>query len=111
MNPIKRVGVAAPPKPVAAPAPVRPSLRPTTASVAAVVTRPTEEANDPLSRLRRSFNDIVAELRKVTWPTQRETINLTIVVLGLTAFVGVTLGTLDLVLAYLIQVLTGTVAQ
>ena len=74
--------------------------------VAAVVTRPQEEATDPISRLRRALENVWAEVKKVTWPTRQEIINLTIVVIGLSAFVGVTLGTLDALLGELIRLLT-----
>jgi preprotein translocase SecE subunit len=36
-----------------------------------------------------------SELRKVAWPTQRETINLTIVVIALSIAVGLFLGGFD----------------
>ena len=45
-------------------------------------------------------------IRKVTWPTRQEATNLTIVVIGLAAFVGVTLGLLDAILAELVKFLT-----
>jgi preprotein translocase subunit SecE len=74
--------------------------------VAAVVTRPDTEANDPISRIRRGLENVWAEVKKVTWPTRQEVINLTIVVIGLSAFVGVTLGMLDALLGELIRILT-----
>jgi preprotein translocase subunit SecE len=77
----------------AAPAPTqeRPKNRPSANAPAA---RPT----GGLGRLRATVDDITAELRKVTWPTQEETRNLTIVVIGISVFLGVLLGTLDYVL-------------
>ncbi len=39
--------------------------------------------------------DVRAELRKVAWPTQRETVNLTAVVLALSVTVGLFLGGID----------------
>ncbi len=41
------------------------------------------------------FRDIIDELRKVTWPTRRETIRLTIMVIIVCAIVGVFLGLID----------------
>jgi preprotein translocase subunit SecE len=41
--------------------------------------------------------DVRSELRKVHWPTQRETINLTVVVLALSVAVGLFLGGVDFV--------------
>jgi preprotein translocase subunit SecE len=71
-----------------------------------VVTKPAEESNDILSRLRRSFNDIRAEVMKVTWPTREELRNLTIVVIGISAGVGVVLGLLDVFLGEAVRLLT-----
>jgi preprotein translocase subunit SecE len=48
---------------------------------------------NPLDFIR----DVRSELRKVHWPTQRETINLTVVVIALSAAVGLFLGGVDFV--------------
>jgi preprotein translocase subunit SecE len=117
-NPVKRLG----PRPAARPAtpdgstrplPPRPAViaGPTTSPVAKVVARETEEANDPISRIRRALNETVAEVRKVTWPNRNELRNLTIVVIGLSAFVGLTLGLLDAILALIVQLVTGTATK
>jgi preprotein translocase SecE subunit len=74
--------------------------------VATVVTKPTEESNDILSRLRKGFNDIRAEVMKVTWPNREELRNLTIVVIGISAGVGVVLGLLDVFLGEAVRFLT-----
>lgn len=42
------------------------------------------------------FRDVIAELRKVTWPSRRDTIRLTIMVIIVCAIVGIFLGALDL---------------
>ena len=47
--------------------------------------------------------DIISELRKVTWPTRRETANLTAVVIIVSLLLGVLLGGADLVFGWLIQ--------
>ena len=52
-------------------------------------------------KLRGNIRDIMAELRKVTWPTREETRNLTIVVIGITAVIGSALGALDALLQFL----------
>jgi preprotein translocase subunit SecE len=41
------------------------------------------------------FGDIIAELRKVTWPSRRDTVRLTIMVIIVCAAVGLFLGALD----------------
>ena len=51
--------------------------------------------------LVRFTTDEFNEIKKVEWPSRRDTRNLTIVVLALTAALAVTLGTLDLILTYL----------
>jgi len=53
------------------------------------------------SKLRGNIRDIAAELRKVTWPTREETRNLTIVVIGISATVGLLLAALDVILSSL----------
>jgi preprotein translocase subunit SecE len=51
--------------------------------------------------------DIRSELRKVAWPSQRETVNLTAVVLAFSIAVGVLLGGIDYVFQALFQFLLG----
>ncbi len=47
-------------------------------------------------RSRFAFvRDVIDELKKVTWPTRRETIRLTIMVIVVCAVVGIFLGALD----------------
>ncbi len=53
-----------------------------------------------IERLRTSFDDIRSEVAKVTWPTREETRNLTIVVIGISAFVGILLGAVDGLLTF-----------
>ena len=49
-----------------------------------------------LKKSRFAFvRDIIDELRKVTWPTRRETIRLSIMVLIVCAVVGIFLGAVD----------------
>lgn len=42
------------------------------------------------------FGDVIGELRKVTWPSRRDTIRLTIMVIIVCFAVGIFLGALDL---------------
>jgi preprotein translocase subunit SecE len=55
---------------------------------------------DPIARYLR---DTRAELRKVTWPTREEAINLTLIVLGATVAMSIILGISDLVFAKIMQ--------
>lgn len=41
------------------------------------------------------FNEVVAELKKVTWPTRNETLKLTAVVIVISIVVGAFIGGLD----------------
>jgi preprotein translocase subunit SecE len=59
----------------------------------------------PIARLQGHVDNIMAELRKVTWPTPDETRNLTIVVIGISLALGLILGGIDLVLSNLYQLI------
>ena len=60
-----------------------------------------------IAKLKRSrfafIRDIIDELRKVTWPTRRETIRLTIMVIVVCAIVGIFLGAIDYGFAELVS--------
>ena len=58
---------------------------------------------NPLDFIR----DVRSELRKVAWPTQREAINLTVVVLAFSVAVGLFLGGIDFVFQELFRFLLG----
>lgn len=51
--------------------------------------------------------DVRSELRKVAWPSQRETLNLTAVVIALSVTVGLFLGGVDLLFQELFRFLLG----
>ena len=51
--------------------------------------------------IRKQWFDTVAELKKVTWPDQETTKNLTLVVIAISAALGALLGGLDWVLQQL----------
>ncbi|MFO0703388.1 MAG: preprotein translocase subunit SecE [Patescibacteria group bacterium] len=53
-----------------------------------------------------SFRTIIDEIRKVSWPSRRETIKLTIVVIVVSVFVGIYIGVLDIVFAKGLQLFT-----
>jgi preprotein translocase SecE subunit len=57
---------------------------------------------------RRAFSlrlvgETVSELRRVTWPTREETMRLTIMVIAVSAVIGIFLGLVDLAFARLID--------
>ena len=43
----------------------------------------------------RFFGEVVGELKRVTWPTRQETMRLTLMVLAVSAAIGVFLGVAD----------------
>ncbi len=81
-------------QPAVAPAPDRPKAAP-------AQPKPTTQKTGVVDRLRTNYNDVMAELRKVTWPTPEETRNLTIVVIGISVAMGIYLGGLDFILSAL----------
>ena len=76
----------------------RPRPRPTTPAGP-------EESTGRVGRLRGRIRDIMAELRKVTWPTREETRNLTIMVIGISATIGILLWGLDSLLTLLYTII------
>jgi preprotein translocase subunit SecE len=55
--------------------------------------------------LRRWFNETIGELRKVNWPTRKEAINLTIIVLVVTFAMAIFLGGLDFIFTKLMALI------
>jgi preprotein translocase subunit SecE len=55
--------------------------------------------------LRRWFNETVGELRKVKWPTRKEAINLTIIVLVVSIAMAFFLGGLDFIFSRLLNLI------
>ena len=47
------------------------------------------------NRIVRYFRETWFELKKVSWPTRSEAINLTLIVVAVTAFLAVVLGLMD----------------
>lgn len=58
-----------------------------------------------LERSREFLREIRAELRKVVWPTRKETVNLTMIVIGVSMAVGVFLGLVDFAFGEMFQIL------
>jgi preprotein translocase subunit SecE len=53
------------------------------------------------------IRDVRSELRKVAWPSQRETVNLTAVVVAFSVAVGLLLGGIDFIFQELFRFLLG----
>jgi preprotein translocase subunit SecE len=60
-------------------------------------------AAQPKKRRFTFFTDVVAELRKVAWPTRDETIRLTLIVIGACVIMGALLGGIDFGFSWLVQ--------
>jgi preprotein translocase subunit SecE len=109
-----------PPRRPAAPAarPAAPSPRPPLPTAAAgerparppapaggKTAQPTTGVAARTEGLRRLYRDTVAEMKKVNWPDRETTKNLTLVVIGISAVLGVLLGGIDFLLQSLFEVL------
>jgi len=57
--------------------------------------------------VRTFYDQTIAELKKVTWPTRQETLNLTVAVIAMTLAIAAFLGAIDASLDKLVQVLIG----
>lgn len=53
---------------------------------------------NPVTRLVQYIKDSITELKKVTWPTRKETTNYTILVIGISLGVAIFLGVADFIL-------------
>jgi preprotein translocase subunit SecE len=56
----------------------------------------------------RFFGEIFGELRKVSWPTRQESTRLTVLVIALSATIGVFLGLIDMFFARVLAAIAGT---
>jgi len=51
-------------------------------------------------------NNIVDELKKVTWPTKNQTIRLTVIVIAISLIIGLYIGIIDVLLAKGLETMT-----
>ena len=58
---------------------------------------------DFLRRAQEFVREVVAEFRKVAWPSRQELINSTVVVIAVTVVVALFLGAVDVVLARVVE--------
>ncbi len=56
-----------------------------------------------MSRIRRFFNEAWTELKKVTWPTPAQARNLTVLVLAVSAAVGLYIAIFDVIFTTIVQ--------
>jgi preprotein translocase subunit SecE len=57
--------------------------------------------------MQRYFNETTGELRKVSWPTRQEAVQLTIIVLIVMVFMGAFLGLMDLLAGHALNLALG----
>ncbi len=71
----------------------------------------TKDGGGKLTKMRlsivRAFREMVAELKKVTWPTKQELINYTAVVVGFILVMSVLTGLLDAGASWLFSLVIG----
>lgn len=60
------------------------------------------------NRVQRYIRETIGELRKVTWPTRQETMNLTLVVIVVLVVMSAFLGTLDYLFFRLFGLILGS---
>jgi preprotein translocase subunit SecE len=53
---------------------------------------------NPITRLTQYIKESIAELKKVTWPTKRETTNYTVLVIGISLALAAFIGLADYIL-------------
>ena len=58
-------------------------------------------------RIRRYFDEVWSELRKVSWPTREQTVNLTVLVLIVSLAVGVFISIFDFIFTQGLTLLSG----
>lgn len=59
------------------------------------------------TRVARPFKNMWRELKKVTWPTRKDLLNYTLIVLAFMVFMGVVIGLLDMGSSRLIALMIG----
>ena len=63
--------------------------------------------NKKQSGIRRFYRETVGELRKVSWPTREEAINLTVIVIAVTFGMSAFLGIVDFLFTRLFALILG----
>ena len=58
-----------------------------------------------MSKLKTYFREALYELRKVTWPTKKQTINYSIVVIAITILMAIYFAVLDDIFTWLLSVI------
>lgn len=85
--------------------------KPPKAKKVEVTKKPSRKPEEPkliwMHRFRQYLREVVYELRKVVWPSRKETVGSTSVVLVIVILCGIFLGVVDLILSRLMRLLVG----
>jgi preprotein translocase subunit SecE len=61
----------------------------------------------PAITMNQNFvSDLIEELKKVTWPSRKETIRLTTIVIVISLIIGIYIGIIDILMAKGLEILT-----
>ena len=60
-----------------------------------------------MTRIRRYFDEVFSELRKVSWPTREHVRNLTVLVFAISLVIGIYVAVLDTVFQNIVALLAG----
>ncbi|HEV8402349.1 MAG TPA: preprotein translocase subunit SecE [Candidatus Limnocylindrales bacterium] len=60
-----------------------------------------------MTRIRRYFDEVWSELRKVTWPTREHVRNLTVLVFAISLVIGIYVAVLDTIFQNIVALLAG----
>jgi preprotein translocase subunit SecE len=60
-----------------------------------------------VTRIRRYFDEVWSELRKVSWPTREQVRNLTVLVFAISLVIGIYVAVLDSVFQNVIALIAG----
>lgn len=69
--------------------------------------RPAPARGPIIPRIRTYFGEIIAELRKVVWPTREETRRLTVMVIIVAGAIGIFLGVMDYAFTRIMESIIG----
>jgi preprotein translocase subunit SecE len=61
-----------------------------------------------MNKINRFLKEVVAELRKVTWPSKDELIGSTIVTIVVSTIIAIFIGIVDRILTFVVQSIFGT---
>ncbi len=61
-------------------------------------------------RIGKFFSDLISEMKKIVWPSRKQTVNNTLAVLAIVVIAAVVIVVLDLAFGWVLELLLGLVA-